>query len=234
MKKIPTMFERNPVNMSEVLMAKNPEATWLFDPSVPRIATVKKDGTNVLVVSEELEGGGYAYGLKKRKNPSRKEKKAAEAAGRPAPEPTYVFASSDDPQDKHIYRAFESHFLNYGLPFDGAGEWPAEALGFKIQGGVEGDEYRLYFFTVEPQIIADPMSPEQTTQEAYQSIEYALALREIEGIVWQATDGSGRMAKIKRRDFGLPWPTRKEDGSVVELETRVLPQGVGHAGARRR
>lgn len=40
---------------------------------------------------------------------------------------------------------------------------------------------------------------------SFTAIKAFLAQRQIEGIVWHADSGR-RMAKIKRRDFGLPWP----------------------------
>lgn len=215
MQKIPTLFVRNEENMKLVTSVPNVDTLWMWDTGVPRRATVKKDGTNVLVVGRELgPGSHYAYSLKKRRNPSRAAKEAAKRQGKPVPEPTYVEVehrpSQRAPEDKHIIRAFEEdHAYNKSEWPIGEGEWPAEALGAKIQGGVEGSDYRLYFFTENPEIIEDdPFNVHGTGMLNWMNLMAYLADHEIEGIVWQATDGSGRMAKIKRRDFNIEWPVR--------------------------
>lgn len=41
---------------------------------------------------------------------------------------------------------------------------------------------------------------------SFDSLRAWLSMRGIEGLVWHAPDG--RMAKIKRRDFGLEWPVK--------------------------
>lgn len=212
MKKIPTIFLRDWGNdPSRVTREPNPEAEWLFDNPSAALATVKKDGTNVRLTIKQGDVAGLHLILEKRRNPSKKEKKRAEAAGLPTPEPTYVRALPDDPADKHIFKAmYETDYR--GWP---DGVWECEALGPKIQGGVESDVPVLYPFSFEPEVIANnpmtAMNPfEVTPIKIYEVIEEYLAVHEVEGIVWHGPGGrGGRMAKIKRRDFGLDWPVRR-------------------------
>lgn len=185
MEKIPTLFVRNPDNMKLVTREVNPDAAWVL--AGEGVPTVKKDGTNVrvTVVSEKVTF------VEKRRNPTREEK--ANGA-----EPGYVEARRDDPADRHIFAAVDNtHYI--GWP-DGA--WPCEALGPKIQGGVESPYPVLYPFALAPISLPSWENP-RTWGEL---LDY-LGTHEFEGIVWHHPDG--RMAKIKRRDFGLPWPAQR-------------------------
>lgn len=209
MKKIPTIFLRDHENNpSLVTMNWNPAAQWLLDNPHSAFATVKKDGTNVRLTIKHGAAAGLHLILEKRRNPSKKEKRRAEQQGLPVPEPTYVRALPDDPADKHIFAAMgETDYTNWP-----DGVWECEALGPKIQGGVESDVPLLYPFSFAPEIITDDpiasINPaELTPKQIYYAIGAFFMNRSIEGIVWHGP--SGQMAKIKRRDFGLPWPVKR-------------------------
>lgn len=191
MRKIPTLFLRDPNNMSRVTADINPDAAWLL--GTRAIPTVKKDGTNILVCTSN----GYPLEIKKRRNPTREEK----ARGQ---EPGYISANRDDPNDKYIFAAVDA--TDFGNWPDGA--WSCEALGPKIQGGVESNVPELYPFLLFPEIIEDGITIN------YGAIKTYLETHEIEGIVWHDINNledreEYRMAKIKRRDFNLPWPVHK-------------------------
>jgi hypothetical protein len=185
MEKIPTLFMRNPANMKLVMHEVNPEAAWVLEGN--GIPTRKKDGTNIRVT---VRNGRYTY-VEKRRNPTREEK----AAGA---EPGYVDASPDDPADKHIFAAVSA--TNFDNWPDGASS--CEALGPKIQGGIESDTPCLYPFSFLPEQLFD--FPRRVT---FECIRDYLAAHEIEGIVWH-DQVNNRFAKIKRRDFDLPWPVK--------------------------
>lgn len=183
MDKIPTLFHRNPADMSKVLPDVNPEAAWVL--AGEGVPTRKVDGTNIRVTLRD----GKVVGVEKRRNPTREEK--AQGA-----EPGYVPASEADPSDKHIFAAVKGADLT-GLP-DGAHS--CEAIGPKIQGGAESQVPTVYFFRNGPQRLSD-------FTRTYEGIRDFLAANVLEGVVWHHPDG--RMAKIKRRDFGLRWPEKK-------------------------
>lgn len=185
MDKIPTLFLRNPDNMKLVTREVNPDAAWVL--AGEGTPTIKKDGTNVRVTVLN----GTCIALEKRRNPTREEK----ARGA---EPGYVLASADEPADKHIIAAVDAtRFI--GWP---DGSWSCEALGPKIQGGVESSVPALYSFILEPEYILEQ------GLRTFDAIAAYLKDHPIEGIVWHDR-GHGRYAKIKRRDFGLPWPIKK-------------------------
>mgnify|MGYP001599045113 FL=1 len=185
MNKIPTVFERDPQNMSRVLPDVTPGCAWvLVGGGVP---TQKRDGTNVRVTVQY----GKIIALEKRRNPSRGQK----AAG---VEPGYVEANRGDPSDQHLFAAADATDVS-GWP---SGGMSCEALGPKIQGGVESPVPSLYPFLFQPVVLEWPVGVAVT----FETIRGWLQIHDMEGIVWHHP--AGRMAKIKRRDFGFPWPLR--------------------------
>ena len=188
MNKIPTLFIRDESNMSRVTRELTPGCEWVL--AGEGAATRKWDGTNVRVTVE----GGSLIKLEKRRNPTRDEK----AAGA---EPGYVDANRSDPSDKHMFAAVDATDLT-AWP-DGA--WPCEAIGPKIQGGTDSSVPALIGFALPnfPRglaiVGAEPRS--------FDELNEYLGRVEWEGIVFHHPDG--RMAKIKRRDFGHRWPVKR-------------------------
>ncbi len=185
MNKILTVFQRDPARMQLVTREVTPGCEWVF--AGEGVPTRKLDGTNVRVTI----AAGKVVLVEKRRNPSREEK----AAGA---EPGYVACMPGDPSDRWIGAAVQATVVS-GWP-DGA--HPCEALGAKIQGGVEGPTPRLYPFMFDAAPFAEADGP-----RTFDSIRASLESCVCEGIVWHHPDG--RMAKIKRRDFGLKWPVER-------------------------
>jgi hypothetical protein len=186
MEKIPTLFLRDPQNMKQVTREVNPEAAWVLEGH--GVATTKTDGTNIRVTVKD----GVCTLIEKRRNPSREEKTAGA-------EPRYVEARRDDPADKHIIMAVDC--TRFGDWPDG--EWSCEALGPKIQGGVESSVPCLYPFSISPKCIYH-----SSGLRDFDAICRYLEQNAIEGIVWHDR-ANNRFAKIKRKDFGLSWPVRR-------------------------
>ncbi len=86
----------------------------------------------------------------------------------------------------------------------GNGPWPDgtyELVGPKIQGGIEKAEGSHTLVAHGLQVL------EPDPGRTFDSIRNYLVGGGIEGIVWHHPDG--RMAKIKSRDFGIPWPRQQ-------------------------
>lgn len=184
MQKIPTLFirsERDPFRVTETV---HPDAAWVL--AGEGVPTIKRDGTNVRVTVQ----AGKLVWIEKRRNPGREEK----ALG---VEPYYIGAMRDDKSNKHIFAAVDAEDFSTWPE----GQHPCEALGPMIQGGVESDQPGLYPFLLRP--LPFPGDP-----RAFSEIREALASVVCEGIVWHHPDG--RMAKVKRTDFGLHWPVRRK------------------------
>lgn len=186
MNKIPTLFVRDPARPQLVTEQVTPGCEWVL--SGEGITTIKKDGTNVRATVR----GGRLVMMEKRRNPSREEK----AAGAPG----YVQVEPADPSNKHIIAAFNA--TDFAQWPDGT--HPCEALGPKIQGGIESGTPMLYAFTLAPERLA---ASRPTT---FEGIRFLLLGLIVEGLVWHHPDG--RMAKIKRRDFGFKWPHTTPEG----------------------
>lgn len=150
-------------------------------------ATIKWDGTCCLVRDRKIF---KRYDLKKGKTPPA----GFEAAQDPDPvtsnQPGWV-PVGDGPED----RWFREALANEGEVRDGT----YELVGPKIQGNLYRlHHHRLYTHGGEEL----PGAP-----RTFDGLKAWLPDWGIEGIVWHHPDG--RMVKIKRRDFGLPWPPKE-------------------------
>src|SRR5262249_52351371 len=104
-------------------------------------------------------------------------------------EASYVPARRDDPADRYLFEAFDS-----------APSWPDgiyEALGPKIQGNPEKHDRH----TLVRSVPFESWRLLEGVPRTFDGLRDYLAEHDIEGIVFQHPDG--RMAKIKKRDFGL-------------------------------
>lgn len=203
MKKSPTVFERCCPKRNLVSSIPNPACEWVFNGE--GLATVKYDGTCVMWDLAQ-------WWVRREVKP-----------GQDAPE---GFAKADyDPvtgKTMGWVPATESGFAKYlqealTCPYDTNGDGDCgkylcpycgqkdpgtyELCGPKINGNPEGIEHhRLYNHSHATRLPLAKVSYEYI-KEVFESPAGG-----IEGIVWHHPDG--RYAKIKRRDYGLPWPIR--------------------------
>lgn len=190
MKKISSLFARNYDGDRQVRDEVVPGSEWVQ--LGEGVATVKIDGTSCMM------RGGKLY-----KRYDRKE-------DRPAPEgweacedvpnehtghwPGWVPVTGK-PDDKWHVEGLVTAFPDWEKipPPDGT----YELVGPKVQGnlyGLTSHELRVHGGEKLP----DPQPP-----RTFVELKTWFEANAIEGIVWHHSDG--RMVKIKRRDFGLPW-----------------------------
>lgn len=177
MKKTPTIFKRNPENMKEVIPEQHQDCGWVF--AGEGVATRKYDGTCCLVENGVL--------FKRREI----------AKGKKAPE-NFVLADYDEitgktvgwvpvnfesAEDQWYKEAFNSNFA------DGT----YELLGPKVQGNLE--KYDAHMLLKHSDAETYPDVPRE-----FNALADWLSDKDIEGLVFHHPDG--RMAKIKKRDFG--------------------------------
>jgi hypothetical protein len=176
MKKIPTMFVRNPENMQEILDQPHPDCEWVFRGE--GVATRKYDGTCC-----KIEGGVL---FKRREVKPRSpipfafiEEQLDTVTGKRM---GWMPVDRNNRQDQYHRESFT------GQP-DGT----YELIGPKIQGNPEGLESRTLKAHSEATVFED-------CPRTFEKLRAWLATKDIEGIVFHHSDG--RMAKIKKRDFG--------------------------------
>lgn len=179
MKKIPTIFKRNPENMRELLSEPHPDCAWVF--AGEGVPTRKYDGTCCLVKNGELW--------------KRREVKK----GKPEPE-GFVLADHDEVTGKKVgwMLVTEDKGDRWHVEAFGDGSYPDgtyELCGAKVQGNPE--EYEQHTLVAHASAIEYADVPRE-----FNGLRDWLEKMDIEGLVFHHPDG--RMAKIRKRDYGQP------------------------------
>jgi hypothetical protein len=182
MKKMPTIFNRNPANMSEILPEHHPDCEWIFNNE--GIATRKYDGTCV-----KIENGEYfkRREVKKGKMPPSNfveeefDKNTGKRVG-------WVPVDPNSKEDRWHMEALDNS-LPEAISYDGT----YELVGPKIQGNPEGCEHHILLKHEEAQVF-------ENVPRTFEGIEQFMRNKDIEGIVFHHPDG--RMGKIKKKDYG--------------------------------
>ena len=181
MKKIPTIFKRNPDCMRLVLPEPHPDCDWVF--ADEGMATRKYDGTCCYVED------GRLYKRREIRNGAKVPPGFMAVHHDPVTKKTFgwVPVSCDNPEDKYHCEAW---FSQPGLP-DGT----YELVGPKVQGNPENYPQHTLIAHAKADVFDDCPTD-------FDLLRDWLKDKDIEGIVFHHPDG--RMAKIKKRDFGLP------------------------------
>jgi hypothetical protein len=180
MKKIPALFERDwDGDPSRVLPLVHPGCEWVL--AGEGIATRKLDGTCCMVRGNRLY---------KRRELRKGERAPPDFEIVDADEETGKIVGwvpvGDGPDDQWHRMAFAD---GRGVLGDGT----YELIGPKVQGNPEG--------RVTHQLVRHGTIPESDAPRTFDELREWLKERDIEGIVFHHPDG--RMAKIKKRDFGF-------------------------------
>lgn len=179
MKKISTLFKKNPENLGRVINEINPENEWVFNGE--GIATRKFDGTAAAIINGELY---KRYDVKKGKQ--------VPEGAIPCQEPDEITGHwphwvkcSDNKEDKYFFEGFANSV--------GAPDGTYELVGPKVQGNPEGLD-KHYLIQHGCNII-------KILDLSFDGLREYLSKHDIEGIVFHHPDG--RMCKIRKSDFGI-------------------------------
>lgn len=187
MRKIPTLFVRD-ISTRLVTPILSPDCGWVL--AGEGVATEKYDGTCCLVRGGELY---KRYDAKRGKTPPPGFEPAQEYDPVTGHMPGWI-AVGDGPEDQW-------HIAGFGASGEAAlSDGTYELIGPKVQGNPYG--WKIHFL-LRHGARGLPDAPRN-----FEDLRAYLAENAIEGIVWRHPDG--RMVKIKRRDFGLPWPMKDE------------------------
>ncbi len=177
MKKIPTLFRRNPERMQDVLPEPHPDCAWVFDGE--GTPTRKYDGTCCRVK------GGRLW--------KRRELKKGKT-----PPPDFELADCDETTGKTVgwVPVGNGNADRWHLEAFGDGNLPDgtyELCGPKVQGNPERFETHVL-------VPHSEATQYDNVLRTFEGLRGFLETMDIEGIVFHHPDG--RMAKIKKRDFG--------------------------------
>jgi len=180
-KKIPTIFKRDPNDMSKVTDDPHPDCSWVFNGEGK--ATRKYDGTCCMV-----DSNGKFW----KRREIKKGKKLPNGFQLEQEDPItgkcvgWVKVDINDPTNQYHGEAWtQKNHHDHGT---------YELCGPKVQSNPE----RLNVHTLIKHSDAEVFDLPNRT---YDGIKKFLSNRDTEGIVFHHPDG--RMAKIKKRDFGL-------------------------------
>ena len=215
MKKIKSLFKRDCGGTRQVFDEIVPSSEWVI--LGEGVATVKHDGTACMIrdgklfkrYDRKLKKGPYKH--KRYIDPSYvptiKDYKSAPPGWEPCePEPNHHTGHwpgwipvGDESESKYHREAFGRYDYWENRTY--------ELVGPKIQG----NPYKLPFHDLWPHGFEEyPLSEEPPRD--FEGLKEWFKDNQIEGIVWHHPDG--RMVKIKRRDFGLPWlPAEENNGT---------------------
>lgn len=192
MKKIPTLFVRTfenheVVGITDQITAGCEKAFFHGD------ATVKFDGACCAIIGGELY---KRYDAKKGKKPPAGAIPCCDPDPMTGHWPHWVKVDGSNPADKWFVHAyFQTYDAYYGYA-DGT----YEAIGVHFQG----NPYGLCEDVLEPHGVKVVDVP-----RTFEGVKAFLAESAIEGLVFWL-DGAP-VCKIKRKDFGLPWPMKDGD-----------------------
>lgn len=198
MQKVISLFMRDYESKKRLIYNEVvPGAEWVVNGE--GVATVKWDGTPCLISFPSLG----EIRLSKRYDAKHGKQPPANFTPSQDPDPItghwpgWVPCNRDDPQDKWFFEAFDTFYTYSNDEFMRYATY--ELLGPKVQG----NPYELSSHVMWRHGSEIIENAPRTFDELR---EFFASLPKLEGIVWHHADG--RMVKIKRKDFGLPWPQK--------------------------
>lgn len=186
MKKISTLYKKNPDNLKLIINEINPENKWVFDGEA--IPTRKYDGTACAII----EGLLYKrYDVKKGRSIPEGAIPCQEADEITGHHPHWLLCNENEPGDKYFFEGLNSLKKN-GEVEDGT----YELIGEKVQGNPEK--------VIGHQLIKHGDDILDLPEIEFESLKKYLINPEndIEGIVFHHKI-DGRMCKLRKSDFGI-------------------------------
>lgn len=197
MKKIPSLFVRDwDGNPDLVTPNLDPKCQWVADGE--GVPTLKRDGTCVRIL-DQGDRVWKRYDCKHGKTPPPDFVPADDKDEKTGHWPGWVPADLSKPENQYLAEAMkvQDHWQ------DGT----YELCGPKV--GVNPDRLASHI------LIQHGSEVVHGVPRTFEELKTWFSAHEIEGIVWHHKDG--RMAKIKRADFGYPWGAKKEHSRAIPL-----------------
>lgn len=180
MKKLSTLYKKDPRDLSRVLEEVNPDNAWVFTSGVP---TRKFDGTSCAIIKGELY---KRFDLKEGRVLPPHAIPCQEPDEKSGHHPHWVKCDREDPSNKWHFVAFDA----LTIIEDGT----YELCGPKVQGNPENLE--------DHQLIKHGNEVLDLTDFSFEGLRAFLEVTNIEGIVFHDSE-SNQMCKIRKTDFGI-------------------------------
>lgn len=185
MKKISTLFKKDPQDLGRVFNEVNPENEWVFTDGIP---TRKYDGAAASIINGEIY---KRYDAKKGKKVPDGAISCQAADLITGHHPHWVKCSRDKNEDKYFFEGYDS-LLETGKVIDGT----YELIGEKINSNHERIQgHRLVRHGHH--VLIGLMTP-----MTFNNLKHFLEQMDIEGIVFHHKS-DGRMCKLRKSDFGI-------------------------------
>jgi hypothetical protein len=183
MKKISTLFKKDPNDLGRVINEIDPQNEWVFEPGV--MPTRKYDGSACAIINGELY---KRYDVKKGKAVPEGAIPCQDPDGVTGHWPHWLKCDRNKPEDQWFFEGFDDR---EGFAEDGT----YELCGPKIQGNTESFSGNV--LVKHGQHILHGLLYPMTFENLRNYLEFV----NIEGIVFHHPDG--RMCKLRKSDFGL-------------------------------
>lgn len=180
MKKLSTLYKKDPNNLGRVIDEVNPENEWVFQKGVP---TRKFDGTSCAIIDGELY---KRFDLKKGRVLPPNSIPCQEPDSKSGHHPHWVKCDRDDKSNKWHFVAFDR--------LENKEDGTYELCGEKVQGNpekIEGHE-----------LIKHGCEVLEISDFSFEGLKSFLEVADIEGIVFRHSEND-QMCKIRKSDFGI-------------------------------
>lgn len=182
MKKISTLYKKDPNDLGRVINEINPDNGWVLEEHNV-IATRKYDGTACAIIDGQLY---KRYDVKKGKTVPEFAIPCQEPDVITGHWPHWVLCQYDNPADKWHFEAFKKLGGKYNGTY--------ELCGPKVQGNPEKFEAHILIAHGHDELT-------DCIGWSFEELKEYLAKKDIEGIVFHG-DG-GKMCKIRKSDYGI-------------------------------
>ena len=193
MKKLKTLYKKNPENLGRVIEELDPNCLWVFDECVR--ATRKFDGTACMIQDNVLY---KRYDNKKGKAMPSTAIECQSADEFSGHHPYWVLCDRDNKGEKRHWEAFDKHLTLENNEHDWE-DGTYELIGVKVNRNPERvkDGHML----VKHGSVGFSEKDKDFMLENIENMKAFLEQNDIEGIVFHHPDG--RMCKIRKKDFGF-------------------------------
>jgi hypothetical protein len=181
MKKISTLFKKDPNDLSRVINEVDPSNEWVINNE--GFPTRKWDGTACAVINKELY---KRYDVKKGRTVPVGAIPCQEPDEITGHWPHWLKCDRSNPADKYHFEGYDNTYID--------GDFTGELVGPKVQGNPEKfSEHKLI-------VHASCVLP-TVGDYSFDGLKRWLSEHDVEGIVFHHPDG--RMCKIRKSDFGI-------------------------------